>query len=91
MTLLTLSLSLGFVAISIALLLNLWRLLLGPAMPDRILALDTLYIDSIALLVLLGIYFDSTLYFASALLLALLGFLATAAFCRYLLRGNIIE
>lgn len=88
---LTLSLSLGFLMIGIALLLNLWRLLLGPAMPDRVLALDTLYIDSIALLVLLGIYFDSTLYFASALLLALLGFLATAAFCRYLLRGDITE
>ncbi|MFD2112014.1 K+/H+ antiporter subunit F [Thiorhodococcus fuscus] len=77
--------------ISLALLLNLWGLLRGPDMPDRVLALDTLYIDSIALLVLLGIQFDSQLYFESALVLALLGFLATAAFCRYLVRGRVIE
>lgn len=77
--------------ISLALLLNLWGLLRGPDMADRALALDTLYIDSIALLVLLGIHFDSQLYFESALVLALLGFLATAAFCRYLVRGRVIE
>ncbi|MBK5969369.1 K+/H+ antiporter subunit F [Thiorhodovibrio winogradskyi] len=77
--------------ITLALLLNLWGLLRGPDMPDRVLALDTLYIDSIALLVLLGIQFDSQLYFESALVLALLGFLATAAFCRYLVRGSIID
>jgi len=77
--------------ITLALLLNLWGLLRGPDMPDRVLALDTLYIDSIALLVLLGIQFDSQLYFESALVLALLGFLATAAFCRYLVRGRVIE
>ncbi|EGV30843.1 multiple resistance and pH regulation protein F [Thiorhodococcus drewsii AZ1] len=77
--------------ITLALLLNLWGLLRGPDMPDRVLALDTLYIDSIALLVLLGIQFDSQLYFESALVLALLGFLATVAFCRYLVRGRVIE
>lgn len=91
MTILALSVYAGLVMIGIALLLNLWRLLQGPRMPDRILALDTLYNDSVALLVLLGIHYSSTLYFSSALLLALLGFLTTAAFCRYLLRGDVIE
>lgn len=82
---------LAFVMMSLALLLNLWRLLRGPDMPDRILALDTLYINTIALLVLLGIHFDSTVYFESALVLAMMGFIGTAAFCKYLLRGDIIE
>ncbi|MGD8308176.1 MAG: K+/H+ antiporter subunit F [Chromatiales bacterium] len=72
-------------------MLNFWRLARGPDVPDRILALDTLYINTIALLVLLGIHFDSSVYFESALVLAMMGFIGTAAFCKYLLRGDIIE
>jgi multicomponent K+:H+ antiporter subunit F len=72
-------------------LLCTWRLLWGPSVPDRILALDTLYIDAIALLVLLGIHLDSALYFEAALLIALMGFVGTVALCKYLLRGDIIE
>jgi multicomponent K+:H+ antiporter subunit F len=77
--------------VSLAMLLNFWRLARGPDVPDRILALDTLYINTIALLVLLGIHFDSSVYFESALVLAMMGFIGTAAFCKYLLRGDIIE
>ncbi len=91
MTVLTLAIAAALAMLSLALLLNLWRALRGPDMPDRILALDTLYTNSIALLVLLGIQFHHMLYFASALLLALLGFITTAALSRYLLRGNLIE
>ncbi len=81
----------AFVMISLATLLNLWRLVRGPDQPDRILALDTLFINTIALLVLLGIHFGSAVYFESALVLAMMGFIGTAAFCKYLLRGDIIE
>lgn len=77
--------------IAAALLLSLWRLLEGPSLSDRILALDTLYINSIALIILLGMYMGSPLYFEAALLIALLGFVSTAALCKYLLRGDIIE
>lgn len=88
---LELSVRVAFTLMSLAALLNLWRLVRGPDAPDRILALDTLYINTIALLVLLGIHFDSTVYFESALVLALMGFIGTAGFCKYLLRGDIIE
>jgi multicomponent K+:H+ antiporter subunit F len=71
--------------------LCLWRLLRGPSTPDRILALDTLYIDTIALVVLLGMRLASPLYFEAALLIALLGFVGTVALAKYLLRGDIIE
>lgn len=81
----------AFVMISLATLMNIWRLIQGPDQPDRILALDTLFINTIALLVLLGIHFDSAVYFESALVLAMMGFIGTAAFCKYLLRGDIIE
>ncbi|ATC99006.1 MAG: K+/H+ antiporter subunit F [Pseudoalteromonas spongiae] len=77
--------------IGVSLLLNLWRLILGPSVPDRILALDTMYINSIALIVLYGIKVASELYFEAALLIAMLGFVSTVAICKFLLRGDIIE
>jgi len=66
-------------------------MLRGPDITDRILALDTLYINSIALIILLGLYNGSALYFEGALLIAMLGFVSTAALCKYLLRGDIVE
>ncbi|QQD20488.1 K+/H+ antiporter subunit F [Oceanospirillaceae bacterium ASx5O] len=77
--------------VGIALVLNGVRLLMGPSTIDRILALDTMYINSIALIVLLGLYFATDMYFEAALLIAMLGFVSTAALAKYLLRGDIIE
>jgi multicomponent K+:H+ antiporter subunit F len=77
--------------IGAALLLNLYRLLRGPDLPDRILALDTAYINAIALLVLFGIQQGSRAYFEIALLMAMVGFVGTAMLAKYLLRGDIIE
>lgn len=77
--------------VGLALLLTLVRLIRGPSMPDRILALDTLYINAIALIVLLGIWEGSDLYFEAALLIAVMGFIGTVAVTKYLLRGDIIE
>ncbi len=66
-------------------------LLRGPAVADRLLALDTMYINSIALLLVYGVYASSQLYFEAALLIAMLGFVSTVAVCKFLLRGDIIE
>ncbi|EAT11164.1 K+/H+ antiporter subunit F [Bermanella marisrubri] len=79
------------VLVGIALLLNGWRLMVGPSTTDRILALDTMYINCISLIILLGLYFRTSLYFEAALLIAMLGFVSTAALAKYLLRGDIIE
>ncbi len=81
----------AFTLMSLALLLNLWRVVRGPDLPDRILALDTLYINSIALLVLFGVHLDTMIYFEVALLIAMMGFVGTVAVAKYLLRGDIIE
>lgn len=88
-----LSWAITFVAvlICIALAMNLWRLVIGPTVQDRILALDTMYINSIALIVLYGIHAGTALYFEAALMIAMLGFVSTSALCKYLLRGDIIE
>lgn len=77
--------------LGLALLLSLWRLLRGPGLPDRILALDTLYINALALLVVLGIALDTTIYFEVALVIAVLGFVGTIALSKFLTRGDIIE
>ena len=81
----------AIVATSIAFMLTLYRLARGPDVLDRILALDTLTINAIALIVLVGLWFRTSMYFEGALLFAMVGFLTTVAFCKFLLRGNVIE
>jgi multicomponent K+:H+ antiporter subunit F len=76
---------------SVALLLNAWRLFRGPDATDRILALDTLYINAAAVIVLYGVYLGRSDFFEAALLIALLGFVSTMALAKFLLRGDIIE
>ena len=78
-------------AVGLALLITGVRLLIGPAPADRVLALDTLYINVVALVVLLGIQHGTPLYFEAALLIALLGFVGTVALARYLTRGDAVE
>mgnify|MGYP000676937033 CR=1 FL=1 len=76
---------------ALAALLNLYRLVIGPDLTDRILALDTLLINSIALIVLADIRIGLGHLFEIALLLALMGFVSTVAMSKYLLRGDVIE
>lgn len=77
--------------ISLALLMNLFRLARGPDLPDRILALDTMYINTLAIIILMGVRMGSALYFEAALLIAVMGFVGTVALSKYLTRGDIIE
>lgn len=86
-----LALPFGFACVAVALLLNLWRLFAGPTRGDRILALDTMVINAIALIVLFGIAEATTTYFEAALLLAMVGFVGTVAYAKFLLRGDIVE
>ncbi len=88
---LDIAIQIALVLVALAVALSCWRLFRGPSLPDRVLALDTLYINTIALLVLLGIHLAQTYYFEAALIIALMGFISTVALCKYLLRGNIIE
>jgi multicomponent K+:H+ antiporter subunit F len=76
---------------ALALLLNLWRMLTAPTMADRILTLDTMAINMIALVVLLGITTGLRTYFEVSLVIAMVGFVSTVAYARFTLRGNIIE
>lgn len=71
--------------------LALWRLARGPGYPDRILALDTMYVNAMAVLVLLGVMLGTSQLFEAALVIALLGFIGTVALAKFLLRGDVIE
>jgi len=83
--------NIAFCAISISILLCLLRLVRGPDSADRILAFDTLYINALALLIVLGIRQPGSLYFEAALLIALTGFIGTVALSRYLTRASVVE
>lgn len=78
-------------AFALALVFVLVRLLVGPSLVDRLLALDTLYVTSLALLIAAGLYRGNATYFEAALLIALFGFIGTVAAARYIKRGSIAE
>ncbi|MCL4187757.1 MAG: K+/H+ antiporter subunit F [Rhodobacteraceae bacterium] len=81
----------AFACFGVALLLNLWRIAAGPGVADRVLALDTMVINAIALLILYGILEGTSVYFEASMLFAMTGFVSTVAYARFMLRGDIIE
>lgn len=81
----------AFACFGLALLCNLYRVVIAPGVPDRVLALDTMSLDAIALISLIGILEGTAIYFEAALLFAMMGFVSTVAYARFILRGNIIE
>lgn len=85
------SLGIALILIVIAMGLSTYRLFKGPDQTDRVLALDTMSINGIALLIALGIWFETSINFEAALLIAVLGFITTVALSKYLIRGDIVE
>lgn len=81
----------AFVIVAVSQIMAMIRLWKGPSTGDRILALDTMVINAIGLIVLLGIYQGTQIYFEATLIIAMLGFVSTVAYARFVLRGDIIE
>ena len=81
----------AFAAVALAQVMSMIRLVIGPSVGDRILALDTMVVNAIGLIVLLGIAQGTAIYFEVALIIAMLGFVSTVAYARFILRGDIIE
>lgn len=81
----------AFACFGTAMLCCLYRVVFAPVVTDRILALDTLAINVIAIITLFGILHGSAVYFEASLLFAMFGFVSTVAFAKFLLRGDIIE
>ena len=91
MSILPYALSICMIAITISMFLCLVRLIMGPSIVDRLLALDTLFLNAICLIVVLGIYWAITSLFEGALLVAMLGFVSTTALARYFTSGHVID
>jgi multicomponent K+:H+ antiporter subunit F len=81
----------AFALLGLSLAFTLFRLLRGPDVLDRILALDTLYVNSAAILVLYGLDLGTGRYYEAALLIAMLGFITTVVLSKFLTRGDVIE
>lgn len=81
----------AFALLSLSIAVTCVRLLRGPDLLDRVLALDTLYVNSAAMLVLYGIVLGTGRYYEAALLIAMLGFVTTVVFAKFLTRGDVIE
>ena len=77
--------------LGLAMLFAAIRLLRGPRAQDRVLALDTLYVNAMLLVLTFGVRNGTSLYFEAALVIAALGFVSTAALAKFLLRGEVIE
>lgn len=91
MNILAWSLDIAALAVAAAIVLCGWRLLKGPEITDRILALDTLYMNVVALVVMLGMRWNTPLLFEAALIVAMLGFAGTVGLARYVSRGDVVE
>ena len=88
---LSLAVDVTLIMFALAIALAGCRLAIGPSLPDRILALDSLYVNTVAVAVLNGIRYDSFAYFEAALLIALMGFVSTVALARYAARGKVLD
>ncbi|MCL3881197.1 K+/H+ antiporter subunit F [Marivita sp. GX14005] len=85
------TLMIALASLALGQILSMVRLVIGPTSGDRILALDTMVINALGLIVVLGIYEGVRIYFEVSLLVAMLGFVSTVALARFILRGDIIE
>lgn len=91
MTILPYVLGICLLVITVSMLLCLWRLILGPSIVDRLLALDTLFLNTTSLIIILGIYWSTQYLFEGALLISMLGFISTMALARYFTSGHVID
>lgn len=90
-TLLGMSITVTLLLYMLAMGLGLWRVLHGPRAQDRVLALDFIYVVAMLIMLVLGIRYDSSMYFEGAFLMVLFGFVGSVALAKFLLRGEVIE
>jgi multicomponent K+:H+ antiporter subunit F len=85
------SITVAQVLLGLAMACATFRILYGPRAQDRVVGFDSLYVNSMLLLLVFSIGSGSIHYFEAALIIALLGFVGTVALAKFLLRGEVIE
>jgi multicomponent K+:H+ antiporter subunit F len=91
MNLLALAVTATLLLYAVAMALALLRMIRGPRAQDRVLALDFIFTVAMLAMLVLALRYDSSMYFEAALLMALFGFVSSAALAKFLLRGEVIE
>ncbi len=90
-TLISAATGVALLLLALAMVCAVWRMIIGPRAQDRVLALDALYVDGMLLLVTLGLRTGTIFFFEAALVISMLGFVATVALAKFLMRGEVIE
>lgn len=90
-TILSTAITIALVALALAMACAAWRMIRGPRAQDRVMALDALYVDAMLLFLTLGLRTGTVFFFEAALVIAMLGFVATVALSKFLMRGEVIE
>jgi multicomponent K+:H+ antiporter subunit F len=90
-TLLEAGLLVAQVCLALAMACAAWRVMIGPRAQDRVLGLDTLYVNAMLMMLSFGMREASPFYFEAALAIGMLGFVATVALAKFLMRGEVIE
>lgn len=85
------ALTLALILLAAAMVLAAWRIVRGPRAQDRVLGMDTLYLNGMLLALVFGLRTGSDLAFEAALIIGMLGFAATVAMAKFLMRGEVIE
>ena len=85
------ALTLAQAMLGLSMICATYRIVFGPRAQDRVLGLDSLYVNAMLMLLVFGIQSGRTLYFEAALIIALLGFVSTLALAKFLMRGEVIE
>lgn len=80
----------GIVALSVAFVMCLWRLLRGPTLADRGLAGDTIAMQVVGLSILLTIRIRTLMFFDAVLIISILGFASTLAFAQFIARRRAV-
>ncbi|MCC2632277.1 MAG: potassium efflux system protein PhaF [Ramlibacter sp.] len=91
MNLLDAAITLTLVMYGVAMIMATIRLFRGPRAQDRVVALDFIFLVALLGMLVLAIRYQSSTYFEAALLMAMFGFVSTAALAKFLLRGEVIE
>lgn len=90
-TILSAAVAFALGALALAMVFATVRIVRGPRAQDRVLGLDTLYINTMLLFLTLGIRSGTVFFFEAAIVIAMLGFVATVALAKFLMRGEVIE
>ena len=85
------SFSIAQLFLAAAMAISVYRIAIGPRAQDRVLGMDTLYVNAMLLVLVFGLRTGNDVYFAAALLIAILGFVSTVALSKFMMRGEVIE